>query len=132
LVFLDRNGQKNRFIVSGFEFSALPQLKNEDYPKGLYMPMGIGVPPFFQSYKELKKNPPDKSPYFSVMLDENNAWINHHDAAMDGPVLHRDIDDPNLLHVYLLSYERHSLIGHFNVQGDSNRAFTQVDEPREK
>jgi len=29
--------------------------------------------------------------------------------------MHRDDKDPNVLHVYLLSYERHSLVGHFVV-----------------
>jgi hypothetical protein len=116
LVFTSRRtGERCRFIVSGFDLSALPQLPSRDYPKGLYMPMGIGVPPFFQSYEELRKNPPDQSPYFCVMLDANDRWVNHHDLAVDGPVLHRDDKNPDLLHVYLLSYERHSLIAHFVV-----------------
>ena len=41
--------------------------------------------------------------------------IDHHSFAIDGPVLHRDSADPSLLHVYLLSYERHTLIGHLVV-----------------
>ena len=77
--------------------------------------MGIGVPPFVQSYDELMKNPPDKGPYFCVLLDGAGRWINHHDVAVDGPVMHRDEKDPDLLHVYLLSYERHTLIGHYVV-----------------
>jgi hypothetical protein len=116
LVFQSREtGQPCRFIVSGFDLSALPQLPVHDYPKGLYMPMGIGVPPFFQTYQELQKNPPDKSPYFCVMLDAEDRWINHHDLAVDGPVMHRDAKNPDLLHVYVLSYERHTLIAHFVV-----------------
>ncbi len=116
LVFRDRaTGARSRFLASGFDLAALPQLPVAKYPEGLYMPMGIGVPPFFQSYDELKQNPPDRSPYFSVLLDAQGRWINHHDVAVDGPVLHRDANDPALLHVYLLSYERHSLIGHYVV-----------------
>ncbi|NEO31364.1 MAG: hypothetical protein F6K36_13200 [Symploca sp. SIO3C6] len=81
--------------------------------------MGIGVPPFYQSYEELKQNPPHESPYFSVLLDSKDQWIDHHSLAVDGPVMHRDQDNPNLLHVYLLSYERHTLVGHFliNLEG---------------
>lgn len=45
-----------------------------------------------------------------------NRWIDHHSFGIDGPVMHRDEHDPNLLHVELLSYERHALIGHFQVQ----------------
>jgi hypothetical protein len=121
LIFQDRQTHElSRFIVSGFNASALPQLPQDSYPDGLYMPMGIGVPPFFQSYDELVQNPPHRSPYFCVLLDSQDRWINHHDVAIDGPVIHRDENDPTILHVYLLSYERHSLIGHYIVcTGDS-------------
>jgi len=115
LVFTGKDGSTNRFIISGFDLATLPQLPLQEYPKGLYMPMGIGVPPFFQSYDDLAKNPPDKSPYFCVLLDGEGRWVNHHEVAVDGPVMHRDEKDPSLLHVYMLSYERHSLIGHFVI-----------------
>jgi uncharacterized membrane protein YdjX (TVP38/TMEM64 family) len=112
----------SRFFVSGFDLSALPRLPVKGYPKGLYMPMGIGVPPFFQSYEELEKSPPHRSPYVSVLLGERDRWLDHHGFAIDGPVLHRDDKDPGLLHVYLLSYERHSLIAHLVVRvGDEAR-----------
>jgi hypothetical protein len=101
-----------RFLVSGVDLPSLPQLPVAEYPKGMYMPMGIGVPPFFQSYDAIEKSPPQESPYVSVLLDGNDRWIDHHSFAIDGPVLHRDEEDPELLHVYLLSYERHSLIAH--------------------
>jgi len=107
-----KEGGQKRFLVSGFDLKALPQLASKDYPQGLYMPMGIGVPPFFQTYEDLQQNPPQKSPYFSVLLDEADRWIDHHRLAIDGPVLHRDERDPNRLHVYFLSYERHTLIAH--------------------
>ncbi len=119
LTFTARGGETARFFVSGFDLNALPQLAVENYAQGLYMQMGIGVPPFFQTYEELQGHPPDRSPYFSVLLDADGGWIDHHKTAIDGPVLHRDLRDPDLLHVYLLSYERHSLIGHFVVSTKS-------------
>ena len=104
-----------RFLVSGFDLSQIPQLPIENYRDGLYMPMGIGTPPFYQSYADLEKNPPHLTPYVSLLLDGEDKWIDHHSFAIDGPVMHRDADDPTKLHVYLLSYERHSLIAHFVV-----------------
>ncbi|MDR9895986.1 hypothetical protein G7B40_015645 [Aetokthonos hydrillicola Thurmond2011] len=116
LTFNDKKtNQKNRFIVSGLNLDKIPQLPVSDYSKGLYMPMGIGVPPFNQSYEDLNKIPPFKSPYFSVLLDYQNKWINHHDTAIDGVVMHRDQDNPKLLHFYLLTYERHSVLGHYII-----------------
>lgn len=104
-----------RFFVSGFDLEKLPRLPVPEYPKGLYMPMGIGTPPFFQKYDDLEQGPPPKAPFFSVLLDGDGKWIDHHSFAIDGPVLHRDEKDPDVLHVYLLSYERHSLIAHVVV-----------------
>jgi len=103
------------FFVSGIDLSTIPQLPRQNYPSGMYMPMGIGVPPFAQSYEDLQRKPPQQSPYVSVLLDQENRWIDHHSLGIDGPVLYRDDTDPDLLHVLLLSYERHSLVGHFVV-----------------
>ena len=116
LQFVSREGTVNRFFVSGFRWDDLPQLAVADYAKGMYMPMGIGVPPFFQTVEALAANPPHQSAYFSVLLDQDDRWIDHHKVAIDGPVLHRDIADSNTLHLYLLSYERHSLVRHVTVR----------------
>ena len=89
--------------------------RNETYPVGLCMPIGISVPPFFQGYDALMETPPQLRSYFSVPLASQDRWINHHEVAIHGPVVHRDVEDPTILHVYLLSYERHRLIGHHVV-----------------
>ncbi|MGH7814685.1 MAG: hypothetical protein ACREQI_11875 [Candidatus Binataceae bacterium] len=128
-----RTGEPTRYIVSGIDVPALAQLDIADYSKVLYMPMGIGVPPFYQSYDELVKHPPNKSPYFCVMLDSQGRWINHHEVAIDGPALHRDKINPNILHLYLTSYERHTLIGHFVIALTDKTSLAQrepaPDEP---
>jgi len=115
LIFYDEQGRPQRIIIGGVDLAKLPQLPVSQYHKGLYMPMGIGVPPFYQNYGDLQASPPHESPYYSFLLDEENRWIDHHKAAIDGPVMHRDEDDPNLVHLYLLSYERHTLIAHFVI-----------------
>lgn len=80
------------------------------------MPMGISVPPFHQKYRELQNAPPRCSPYYSFILDEHDRWIDHHSTAIDGPVLHRDEQNPDLVHVYVLSCERHSLVAHYVME----------------
>jgi hypothetical protein len=110
-----RAGEISRFFVSGFDLGTIQAFPVEQYSRGLYMPMGIGVPPFFQSYEELQKYPPDESPFFSVLLDYEDRWLDHHHIAIDGSIIHRDALDSSLLHMYLLSYERHSLVGHFVI-----------------
>lgn len=116
LTFSDtKTGEQNRLFFSGIDLQKLPQLPQEKYASGLYMPMGIGIPPFYQNYAELTKNPPSSNPYFSVLLDSKNKWINHHELALDGVALHLDRDNPKILHLYLLSYERNTLIAHFSM-----------------
>jgi len=104
-----------RFLVSGFDLEALPRLPMADYPKGLYMPMGIGVPPFFQSYDDLQKQPPHQSPMSACCSTATrNGSITTASVSM---VLFCTATkrSQTFLHIYLLSYERHSLIAHFTV-----------------
>jgi len=63
----------------------------------------------------LLANDPQESPYYSFLLDAEDRWIDHHKAAIDGPVLLRDVQDLSLVHLFLLSYERHSLIAHIKL-----------------
>lgn len=116
LKFRGLDGRTSKFLISGFQWDKLSQLPTADYPSGLYMPMGIGVPPFFQSYQQLTEVPPQTTPWLCVLLDEQDRWIDHHSVAIDGPVMHRDVTDPDLLHLYLLSYERHSLVMHVTIR----------------
>ncbi|MEQ8962764.1 MAG: hypothetical protein RLP02_33440, partial [Coleofasciculus sp. C2-GNP5-27] len=116
LTFTDtKTNEQNKLFISGVNIKDLPQLPVEEYNKGLYMPLGIGIPPFYQDYEELKANHPDKSPYFSGLLDSQGRWINNHQVALAGVAMHRDQDDPELLHLYFLSYERMTLIAHFKI-----------------
>ena len=113
----------SKVIISGIDLDALPQLKSEDYPKGLYMPMGISVPPTYQEYRDLEKNPPQESPYFNVLVDNEGNWLNHHQVGIDGIAMHKDEEDEDTIHLYPLSYERHTLLGHYTTK-------TQLDTPR--
>jgi hypothetical protein len=105
-----------RMIVSGFRWDDLPRLAASDHPQGFYMPMGISVPPFNQRYDALLRNPPERSPYFSGLLDADQRWIEHNGFGIAGVVMHRDLNDPGLVHVYPLSYERETLVAHFIVR----------------
>ena len=116
LTFQTEAGEPQRLFVGGVDLNALPTLPVGEYPQGLYMPMGIGVPPFYQSYADLAANPPAGSPYYSLLVDADDRWIDHHTVAIDGPVMHRDAADPGLIHLYLLSYERHTLVAHFTIR----------------
>lgn len=115
LDFANTDGELRQFIVSGIDLAQVPQLESENYAEGIYMPLGFGTP-FTQDYAELEENRPEESPFFSVLLDGENQVIDYRKGiGLNGLVLHRDADNGNLLHVYLMSYERITLIGHYIV-----------------
>lgn len=115
LIYLDKDGNHNSFYISGFELSQLIRTDINHYDQGRLYLMGIGTPPLEQSYIDLYNNPPDKSPEFSVFLAQDNAWINHHEMAIDGSILFADKNNPNILHVCMVSYERHAIVAHYTL-----------------
>lgn len=78
--------------------------------------MGIGTAPLKQRYRDLIKFPPENRSEFSVFLNDQNEWINHHDMAIDGAILFLDKKTPGLLHMYLVSYERHAVVAHYSIK----------------
>ena len=111
--FSRENGEVTQFIFGGIQFKDLPTLTAENANSGSQFSMGIGNHPFYEdciAHEELcSKN----NPYFGVLLDGENNWLDSHKIGIDGPLLHRDLNNPNLLHVWLLSFERHALVGHY-------------------
>jgi hypothetical protein len=127
ITYTDDKPNKNNdsyFYVSGFDLNALPRLDSSHYAQGKLFLMGIGTPPLKQSYAELEARPPEKTPEFSVFLNEKDAWINHHEVAIDGVILFIDKHQSNRLHMYLVSYERHAVVAHY--------VMTLPDELRQK
>ncbi|MEM9808232.1 MAG: hypothetical protein AAF959_23440 [Cyanobacteria bacterium P01_D01_bin.56] len=115
LNFANTDGELRQLIVSGIDLEQVPQLQPQDYSDGIYMPLGFGTP-FTQNYSELQKNRPDESSFFAVLLNGENEIIDYRqDIGLNGLVMHRDNNDENLLHIYLMSYERITLVSHYSV-----------------
>ncbi len=115
-LFERENGEVTQFIFGGLDFTSLPQLSVEDCNTGISFPMGIGNHPFYEdniSHTEMNSK---ENPFFAVLLDEKGNWIDSHTVGIDGPLLHLDKNDPTILHVWLLSFERQALVGHYEVQ----------------
>ena len=126
LVLLNNEGVPRRLIISGIDLDQVPELSPEDYSDGIYRPMGFGTP-FTQDYEDLKQLPPDQDPFFSVLLDENDRIMNYRmDVGLNGLVLHRDEEEPSLLHIYPMSYERILLVGHYVVDLDESASKTAL------
>ena len=81
-------------------------------PNGIKKPMGIGNHGFYEHVTYANENPTSKSPYYGFILDDKGMWVDSHFFGVDGPILHLDEIDPNLLHFWLLSFERHAMVTH--------------------
>ena len=107
-----QSGEATRLVLGGLDLAALPAAPPEEYHRGWQVPLGIGNPSFFESYDEVVTNPPMQRTFYGFHLDSQNHWLDHHAIGVDGPLLHWDTEDHSLLHLYLLSYERHTLLNH--------------------
>ncbi|MEK6804955.1 MAG: hypothetical protein AABZ34_20180 [Nitrospirota bacterium] len=110
-----KTGEPTRLILGGLDLAAVPAGSPEEYERGWQVPFGIGNPSFFESYEELPAKPPFRRSFYGFLLDATDRWLDHHAIGVDGPLLHWDADNPSVLHLYLLSYERHALLNHFVI-----------------
>jgi len=115
LVFKRRNGEVTRLVFGGINFEDLPVLEVKDANAGSQYSMGIGNHPFYEDCKAHDALCCYDNPYFGVLLDKDGKWLDSHAIGIDGPLLHIDKDNPNIVHVWLLSFERHALVGHYEI-----------------
>ena len=110
-----QTGEPTRLILGGLDWATIPVASQKQYDHGWQAPLGIGNPSFFESYEQVLADPPAQRTFYGFHLDARNRWLDHHAVGVDGPLLHWDADDPSLLHLYLLSYERHALLNHVTL-----------------
>lgn len=110
-----KTGESTRLILGGLDWATIPVASLEQYDRGWQVPLGIGNPSFFESYEQVAASPPIQRTFYGFHLDAQNRWLDHHAIGVDGPLLHWDAGDPSILHLYLLSYERHALLNHFVI-----------------
>lgn len=118
LVFSDGHSDaETHFLVGGLDFTQIPVLSVKEHNKGIKMPMGIANHAFYETYEYAISHPTTENLYYAFLLDENGDWLDSHEIGIDGPLLF--FDKNGRLHLMILSFERHSFVGHFIL--DVNR-----------
>lgn len=102
-----------RMIVGGIMPDNLQARPVAEAHKGWQMPMGISDHSFYETYEKQQSEPAAENPYFAILLDGQGNWLDSHIIGIDGPLFHLDEQNPNLLHLWILSFERHAFVGHF-------------------
>lgn len=113
LFFADNAKKKSlRYVIGGLQLDKLPVLNAGNLHKGWQRPMGIGNHSFYSAYDDLLTASSAQNPYFSFLLDENGQWLDSHEIGIDGILMYRDEAEPAKVHALILSFERHSFVGH--------------------
>jgi hypothetical protein len=117
LTFEDANDTTKitRFIIGGMKIDAIPTLKPEDANNGWQTSMGIANHSFYETLEYQQKNLTKNNGFYCFLSDENDQWLDSHKIGIDGPLLHFDNLNPNLLHIWILSFERHAFVGHYTI-----------------
>jgi hypothetical protein len=114
--FLDKEEKRTtKLFLGGINKDDLPTLKNSEANSGWKNSMGFGNHTFYEKYEDHLKSKTSESDYFAYLSDEKNAWLDSHQIGIDGPIIYLDAKDKNILHVWLLSFERHALVGHYQI-----------------
>jgi hypothetical protein len=100
-------------ILGGLNFDDFPVLSREEANGGWKSSMGIGNHPFYETYQEHMASPAGDNPYYALFLDSDGKWLDSHKVGIDGPIFHFADEERTELHMWLLSFERHALVGHY-------------------
>ena len=117
LLFTDKESKRNtQLVIGGLDFNAFPVL-DPDYANSAWKrSMGIGNHPFYETYEEHEQLKSSSNPYYALLLDGQHKFLDSHTVGIDGPIFHFEKGNENILHLWLLSFERHALVGHYAIE----------------
>ncbi|MFK7756601.1 MAG: hypothetical protein AB8B53_06690 [Flavobacteriales bacterium] len=117
LSFSHKDSQEvTQLIIGGLNFEEVPVLSPSQANSGWKNSMGIGNHTFYEDYTTHVSTKSEESPYYGVLLDDNGNWLDSHKVGIDGPIFHFSDKERKELHLWLLSFERHALVGHYVIQ----------------
>jgi len=119
LTFTDSTGtRETRLIIGGINFAAFPSLPTAEANNGWKAPMGFSSHTFYETYSEHEKCRTSQNPYYAYFCDADGNWLDSHKIGVDGPLVHFSYPDRKDLNLWLLSFERHALVGHYDIHLD--------------
>lgn len=127
LVFnMNDTSKLTTLILSGINLKDIPALAADEVNKGWQNSMGFGNHTFYETYEHAQHCKVSNNPYFAYLIDEKGRWIDSHKIGIDGPLLYFDKRNENRLHVLILSFERHAIVGHYSYEVDFNQTKLEI------
>ena len=80
--------------------------------------MGIGNHTFYETNDVHNSVHATDNQYYAMFLDREGNWLDSHTIGIDGPIFHFEDEERRILHLWLLSFERHALVGHYVIKFD--------------
>lgn len=117
LKFKDKDSERETILyLGGLDFEDFPKLSTEEANNGWKTSMGFANHTFYEDCQTHEKCKSLKNPYYGYLTNGKDEWLDSHQVGIDGPLIHWDDKNPKLLHIWILSFERHALVGHYTVQ----------------
>jgi len=108
-------GVNTTLTIGGLNFNAFPILDEKDANLGWKSSMGIGNHTFYENYSDHIEYKAENSPFYALLTDGQGKWLDSHAVGIDGPIFHFSDSTKSTLHLWLLSFERHALVGHYSI-----------------
>ncbi|MEM9050409.1 MAG: hypothetical protein AAGC47_00125 [Bacteroidota bacterium] len=103
-------------IIGGLDLNQFPVLSIEEANSGWKSSMGFANHSFYESYAEHFRTLTESNPYYAYLTDGEGNWLDSHAIGIDGPIFHFTDSTRTELHLWLLSFERHALVGHYDFE----------------
>ena len=107
--------QETKLIIGGIDLNSFPVLDESEANSGWKNSMGIGNHTFYENYTTHVETKTKNAAYYAMFLDKDNKWLDSHKIGVDGPIFHFSDKERKILNLWLLSFERHALVGHYQI-----------------
>lgn len=117
LLFQDQEGgRKTQLILGGLDLAQFPVLPTSQANKGWKASMGFSNHTFYEKYTTHITHKTQNNPYYGYLATSKGNWLDSHRIGIDGPIFHFSDAERKILHLWLLSFERHALVGHYTFK----------------
>lgn len=108
------DGVQTHILMGGISRKQIPTLDEKQPFKGFQMPIAMGVRSFVEDYETAMQNKLKTNVFYSMVYDHERNWVDRREIGVEGLLFH--FDSRRNLHVWVLAFEQHCVIGHYMIE----------------